>query len=132
MSRELEEIWRNMYQQQHYMLPYSSGDWMVYHHGPPSFTFNEPYVNYEIIRPRKFRLKLYYLDNLIKLSKDKPFNYSDYTLNRNKEFIEIPYEINLKEFFVFVEYKDCQIPSALKRFETEYKVERIFSLLAFS
>ena len=133
-DKQVDEVWMALYKQEHYMLPYSSGEFMVYHHGPNRFgtATNIPHTHYEIIRPKKFRIKLYYEDGLIKLAKDKTFpSYSSIGRYQNI-FVEIPMQIKLEDYFEIRNWRGRDIPVALKRFETEYKVERLFNLFVFT
>lgn len=127
-EKEIDEVWMALYKIEHYLLPYSTGEFMVYHHGPNRFATgtNIPYTHYEIIRPRKFRLQLFYEDNLARLAKDK---ISIFPWKNN--FVEIPMQIKLEDYFEIRNWRGRDIPISLKRFDTEYKVERLFNLYVF-
>lgn len=128
-DKQIDEIWLAMYKQEHLLMPYSSGEWMVYHHAASRLGFGygvDPGAHYEITRPRKFRLKLFYEDNLVKLAKDFPFNFA------KSLFVEIPMQIKLEDFFEIRNWRGRDIPISLKRFDTEYKVERLFNLFVFT
>lgn len=134
-DKQIDEVWLAMYKQPHYLMPYSSGEYMVYHHGTSRLPYGsfgvDPNAHYEIIRPRSFRLKLFYEDNLIKLSKDKLLTLREAAFSKNV-FVEIPMQIKLEDYFEIKNWRGRDIPIALKRFELEYRVERLKNLLAFS
>lgn len=130
-DEELDTIWQALYRTEHYMMPYSTGDWVVYHHDTHKHAFmqNDLTIYYEIIHPRKFRLNLFYENNLVRLAKDmvRPytFPYKDY-------FVDIPMQIKLEDYFEIADWRGRKIPTSVKRFETEYKVERLFNLFVFA
>lgn len=131
-DEELDKIWQALYRQEHYMMPYSTGEWVVYHHDTHKVGYNslsQLTIYYEIIHPRKFRLQLFYNDNLIRLAKDKLYPY---TFPPKNYFVDIPMQIKLEDYFEIKDWRGRKIPIVLKRFETEYKVERLFNLFVFA
>ena len=127
-DKQIDEMWLALYKQERYLMPWSSGEYMVYHNDSSRLAFRsygvDPRTHYEIIRPRKFKLKLFYEESLVKLAKIIDF--------KKDSFVEIPMTIKLEDYFEIKDWRGRKIPTALKRFETEYKVERLFNLFVFT
>ena len=94
------------------LLPWSSGSYMVYH-------FNNPITDpkYYLISPKKFRIFLYYKNNIVDFDlyesgiKKRPKNLYDTCR------IKMPYKINLFDWFEMTQYysDNIFIPIALKK-----------------
>lgn len=131
-DEEADKIWQALYRQEHYLMPWSTGEYMVYHHDNPRIGFtslNGPTIHWEIIHPRHYRLRLFYEDGLIKVAKDVvPKVYVPY----KDPYVEISAPINLEDYFEIKDWRGRKIPTALKRIETKNKVERMFKLFIFA
>lgn len=122
LADKLDELQNGIVSKERYLLPWSTGWAMVYHHNPDRQFIDADH--YEIIYPGKFKLNLYYNKGLITLARDKRFE--------PMKFIDFPMEIKLEDYFKIPIWNEVKIPTALNKFSLEYKVERLFSLVVFT
>ena len=117
-NNQLEDIYLNIYKHRNpdYLLPFSTGECMVYY----KHYHNSYIINYRIIYiaiPNHFKIYIY--DDFISLYKE------------NSYFKKFDFNIDLEEIFEMKNYKDVKIPVFIKKDNLIKIVDRICKLTVF-
>jgi len=122
--------WKLTMSGEHY-APFSTGQAAIYH-------FKDLF---QITFPLKYRIQLYYIDDLLMIDGYKTMKFKQRTILGHDAYdyvtgffpiVELNVKIDLNFFFVIEQRGDVVIPMGFKRKEALAYIERISKLLIFS